>query len=40
MNGHADPYLVDFIQKCLVYEPNDRMTPQAALQHPWLSAHA
>ena len=36
MKGYADPYLIDFICKCLVYEPEDRLTPQAALHHAWL----
>lgn len=27
---------IDFIQKCLAFEPEDRMTPQAALHHKWL----
>ena len=36
LEGKAEQSLVDFIKKCLALEPEDRMTPQAALHHAWL----
>ncbi|EZG43322.1 protein kinase [Gregarina niphandrodes] len=27
---------IDFIRKCLVKNPNDRLTAEAALKHPWI----
>jgi serine/threonine protein kinase len=32
----ADMQLIDFINKCLVIDPEDRMSPQLALDHAWL----
>ncbi|SCV70766.1 BQ2448_3528 [Microbotryum intermedium] len=31
-----DPLAIDFLSKLLVQDPTQRMTVQAALQHPWL----
>ncbi|SCZ99098.1 BZ3500_MvSof-1268-A1-R1_Chr7-1g09392 [Microbotryum saponariae] len=31
-----DPLAIDFLSKLLVQDPKQRMTVQAALQHPWL----
>ena len=31
-----DPMMLDFLKKCLVVDPEDRLTPQAALHHGWL----
>ena len=36
LEGKADGITIDFICKCLALEPEDRMTPQAALHHAWL----
>ena len=34
--GRTSPDCIDFITKCLAFEPEDRMTPQAALHHKWI----
>ncbi|KAK8878233.1 hypothetical protein M9Y10_004998 [Tritrichomonas musculus] len=31
-----DPMLVDFLMKCLTWDPNERLTIRQALQHPWI----
>ena len=31
-----DKYIVDFLMKCLTWDPNVRMTAQQAMQHPWI----
>jgi serine/threonine protein kinase len=36
LEGKAPHAMIDFIGKCLALEPEDRMTPQAALHHAWL----
>ncbi|KAJ1553975.1 Dual specificity tyrosine-phosphorylation-regulated kinase [Cladochytrium tenue] len=33
---YADPLLLDFIEKCLEWEPERRMVPDQALRHDWL----
>lgn len=33
-----DELFVDFIAKCLLWDPERRLKPQAALRHPWISA--
>lgn len=33
----SDPLFVDFIQQCLTWEPEKRITPEAALQHKWVT---
>ena len=33
-----DEQFVDFIAKCLVWDPERRMKPQAALRHPFITA--
>lgn len=33
-----DELFVDFIAKCLSWDPERRLKPQAALRHPWISA--
>jgi len=34
-NG-ADSIFIDFIKRCLVYDPMKRMTPDEALRHSYL----
>ncbi|XP_028853345.1 dual specificity tyrosine-phosphorylation-regulated kinase 3 [Denticeps clupeoides] len=36
LKGCDDPAFTDFIRKCLDWEPATRMSPFAALRHPWL----
>ncbi|XP_071392612.1 dual specificity tyrosine-phosphorylation-regulated kinase 4-like [Centroberyx affinis] len=31
-----DANFLDFLQRCLKYDPEKRMTPEEALQHPWI----
>jgi len=31
-----DPGFVDFVEKCLKWKSDDRMTADEALNHPWL----
>jgi dual specificity tyrosine-phosphorylation-regulated kinase 2/3/4 len=31
-----DPLFVDFIRKCLHWDPEKRMTPMEAMEHPWI----
>ncbi len=31
-----DSDFVDFLQRCLVWDPEERITPEAALDHPWI----
>lgn len=31
-----DVLFVDFLRRCLVWDPENRMTPNKALRHPWL----
>lgn len=31
-----DTYLVDFIMRCLTWDPNDRLSAAEAMQHPWI----
>ncbi|XP_071390041.1 dual specificity tyrosine-phosphorylation-regulated kinase 4-like [Centroberyx affinis] len=31
-----DANFLDFIQRCLKYNPEERMTPDEAMQHPWI----
>lgn len=33
-----DPTFVDFIDKCLEWKPDKRLTPEHAFQHPWIKA--
>lgn len=35
-----DAEFVDFVRRCLTWDPNDRMTPSEALKHSWLSKRA
>jgi len=34
--NHTDNQFVDFLAKCLEYDPKKRMTPEEGLQHPWI----
>ncbi|XP_056131843.1 dual specificity tyrosine-phosphorylation-regulated kinase 4-like [Lampris incognitus] len=34
-----EPHLLDFIKRCLVWDPSKRMTPDKAMQHPWILQH-
>lgn len=31
-----DASFVDFIEKCLEWDPKKRMTPEQAIRHPWI----
>mgnify|MGYP002620490073 CR=1 FL=1 len=31
-----DEAFVDFVKKCFVYNPNERLTPEQGLLHPWI----
>jgi dual specificity tyrosine-phosphorylation-regulated kinase 2/3/4 len=37
LSNCEDYEFVDFVSRCLVWDPADRMTPSAALKHPWLN---
>lgn len=32
----SDPQLKDFLNRCLCWDPLERMTAREALQHPWV----
>lgn len=34
--GNSDANFINFVRRCLEWDPKERMTPQAALRHPWL----
>ncbi|XP_036387154.1 dual specificity tyrosine-phosphorylation-regulated kinase 3 [Megalops cyprinoides] len=36
LKGCDDPAFIDFLKKCLDWDPATRMTPIQALRHPWL----
>ena len=36
LKGCEDPLFLDFLQRCLIWEPTLRMTPGQALRHNWL----
>jgi len=36
LKGCDDPLFLDFIRRCLEWDPATRMTPNAALRHAWL----
>ena len=38
--GENESAFVDFVQRCLVWEPSERMTPPQALRHVWLRRKA
>lgn len=38
LKNPSDDLFVDFISKCLVWDPERRMKPQAALRHPYIAA--
>ena len=38
--GGDEPAFTDFVQRCLVWEPAERMTPPQALRHVWLRRKA
>lgn len=40
LKGCDDPRFLDFIKKCLVWDPALRMTPTVALKHEWLRRHS
>lgn len=33
---NVDPNLIDFINKCLIYNPKDRLTAEQGLKHPYV----
>jgi len=39
LKGCDDPLFVDFIQRCLEWDPLRRLTPSQALRHPWIKRH-
>lgn len=36
LKGCDDPLFIDFLKKCLEWDPSQRMIPSQALRHPWL----
>ena len=36
IRGCNDPKFIDFLSKCLVWDPRKRMTPVEGLKHPWI----
>jgi dual specificity tyrosine-phosphorylation-regulated kinase 2/3/4 len=36
LKGCDDPMFVDFLKRCLDWDPSTRMTPSQALRHSWL----
>lgn len=38
LRGRGSILFLDFLKKCLHWDPEDRLTPDQALQHPWLAA--
>ncbi|XP_061544443.1 dual specificity tyrosine-phosphorylation-regulated kinase 3 [Phycodurus eques] len=36
LKGCEDATFIDFIKKCLDWDPSSRLTPSQALRHPWL----
>lgn len=40
MRNKADTLFLDFIKKCLQWDPEKRLTPEQALKHPWIAAEA
>ncbi|XP_013772656.1 dual specificity tyrosine-phosphorylation-regulated kinase 2-like [Limulus polyphemus] len=36
LKGCDDPHFIDFLKRCLEWDPSLRMTPSAALRHEWL----
>ncbi|ORZ04736.1 kinase-like domain-containing protein [Absidia repens] len=36
-NEHHEPLFLDFIQSCLQWDPDQRLSPYDALQHPWFT---
>jgi dual specificity tyrosine-phosphorylation-regulated kinase 2/3/4 len=34
--GDEDPDYLDFVDKCLEWDPEGRMTPDMALRHIWI----
>ncbi|KNC48904.1 CMGC/DYRK/DYRK2 protein kinase [Thecamonas trahens ATCC 50062] len=34
----SDELFIDFLKRCLAWDPARRLTPSAALQHPWIMA--
>lgn len=36
LKGCDDPMFLDFMKRCLDWDPSSRMTPTQALRHPWL----
>jgi len=33
----SDENFIDFLQKCFTWDANTRLTPDDALEHPWVS---
>jgi len=36
LKGRGDAHFVDFVRRCLEWDPEKRMTPAVALRHSWL----
>jgi len=39
LKGCDDPLFIDFMQRCLEWDPLRRLTPTQALRHPWIKRH-
>jgi len=39
LRGCDDPLFIDFMQRCLEWDPTRRLTPTQALRHPWIKRH-
>lgn len=35
--NNSDELLIDFVSKCLQFSPENRMSPQEAINHPWIT---
>ena len=35
----SDPVFTSFVQRCLKWDPDDRPTPEQAMQHPWIDSN-
>ncbi|VDO45943.1 unnamed protein product [Onchocerca flexuosa] len=36
LKNQGDDLFIDFLRRCLDWDPDTRLTPQQALKHPWL----
>jgi len=40
LKNTADDLIINFLRRCISWDPNTRLTPQQALVHPWLRKRA